>query len=145
MDSVEPLRALEAALSEGRSTFAWALAYAREGDPLPELWSRCDDPHLMLGLAARVHNAHASEALKQAALDPRTYPHARDCLLTAARYLAGGSLRDAESWMTSAVVHYPGRGTARPQPEKGRALCDALCQALRGRVALTLDALDGTR
>jgi hypothetical protein len=141
MDHVEPLRALEAALSDGRSTFAWALAHAKDGDPLPALWQRCDDPYVMLAVGSRVRIGECVLALREAALDARTYPHARDCLQHAARYLEQGSLADAESWATSAIVHYPGRGTARPQPEKGRAVSDAICEAIRRRISLTMESI----
>lgn len=141
MEVVEPLRALEAALSSGRSTFAWTLEHASQGDPLPALWERCDEPIIMLSLAARVGLRRCSQALREASLDARTYPHARDCLQHAARYIDEGAIASAESWATSAIVHYPGRGTARPQPEKGRAVGEAICEAIRRHVALSLDAL----
>jgi hypothetical protein len=141
MDHVEPLRALEFALASGHSTFAWALAHARDGDPLPELWQRCDDPIVMLCIAARVSNERCALALLDAAADARTYPHARDCLTNAARYLRDGAISSAESWTTSAFVHYPGRGTARPQPEKGRAVSDAICGAIRSRISLSMEVL----
>lgn len=141
MDPVDPLRVLDATLERGASTFAWALTYAKDGDPLPTLWSRCDDPFVMVSIAARVHRAEAARALAEASLDARTYPHGRDCLLSAARALAAGSIDSAESFVNSAIVHYPGRGTARPQPEKSYALRAAICEAPRRRVALSLDAL----
>lgn len=136
--SADPLHALDHALEQGRSTFAWALEHAANGDPLPSLWSACDDPFVMLSLAARVHIDATGRALLDASKDERTYPHARDCLTSAARALSTGAIREAESWVNSAVVHFPGRGTARPQPEKGRALSIAICDALRRHVALEL-------
>lgn len=141
MDLVEPLRALEAALASGHSTFAWALAHAKDGDPLPGLWQRCDDPIVMLSIGARVSHHECVQALRDAAADARIYPHARDCLTNAARYLQAGSVSSAESWVTSAFVHYPGRGTARPQPEKGRAVSDAICESIRRRITLSMEAL----
>jgi hypothetical protein len=141
MDAASKLRALDALLAEGRSTFAWALEHAVDGDPIPDLWDACDDWQVMLSLAARRFSEATSEALRDAAQGPGTYPHARDCLMTAARYLSQGATREAGSWVDSAVVHYPGRGTARPQPEKGRVVEETLCRALRARVALTLDGV----
>jgi hypothetical protein len=137
----DPLHALDDALRDGRSTLPWALAFARDGDPLPALWAACDDPFVMLSLAHRVAPLATIEALRAASQHERAYPHARDCLLAAARELESARFAAAESWVNSAVVHYPGRGTARPQPEKGRALSLALCDALRDRVALTLGAV----
>ncbi len=141
MQLIEPLRALEAALSNGRSTFAWALEHAANGDPLPALWDRCDDPIIMVSLGARVSVALCVSALREASLDARTYPHARDCLQQGARYLEQGAIASAESWVTSAFVHYPGRGTARPQPEKGRAVSDAICESIRRRISLTMESV----
>jgi hypothetical protein len=141
MDDVEPLRALESALASGHSTFAWALAYARERDPLPELWKRCDDPIVMLRIAARVSVDQCALALLDAANDARAYPHARDCLTNAARYLREGAIVSAQSWTTSAFVHYPGRGTAMPQPEKGRAVSAVICESIRRRIALSIEVI----
>lgn len=138
----DPLHALDHALEQGRSTFAWALEHATQGDPLPTLWQQCDDPFVMLSLAARVHIDGAGRALLDASADARAYPHARDCLTSAARALASGAVREAESWVNSAVVHFPGRGTARPQPEKGRALAAAVCDALRRHVSLELSLIE---
>ncbi len=141
MDAAAKLRALDALLAQGRSTLAWTLEHAADGDPIPALWAVCDDPRVMLSLASRRFTDAAADALRDAAMGAATYPHARDCLLTAARYLAQGATRDAGSWLDSAIVHYPGRGTARPQPEKGRAVEETLCRAMRARVSLTLDVV----
>jgi|LNFM01.1.fsa_nt_gb hypothetical protein len=137
----DPLHALVDALESGRSTFAWALEHASAGDPLPALWDRCEDPFVMLCLAAHVRVAETSRALLEASTDERTYPHARDCLSSAARALGTGAIREAESWVNSAVVHFPGRGSARPQPEKGRAVSAAICDAIRKHVSLELALL----
>ncbi|MDP3275659.1 MAG: hypothetical protein Q8Q09_10725 [Deltaproteobacteria bacterium] len=138
---LDTLAELEQLLATQKSTFAWALTHASAGDPLPDAWLRCKDPYVMLSLAALVARDHAMAALELAALDTRVYPHARDCLTSGARSLRKGNIRDSMSWLSSALVHYPGRGTARPQPEKGRAAAAAVCDALRSRVSLTMDLL----
>lgn len=140
-DDEDPLRELLELLRDQRSTFAWALRHAGQGDPLPQAWLRCVDARVMFFYAAILDRAQTSVILQEVAISADSYPHARECLLSADRELRLHRRASAESLLDSALIHFPGRGTAMPRPHFADRLNACLCEAFRRRIVVNLEGI----
>lgn len=131
----EAIASLADELADGsRSTLAWALVHASQGDPIPEAWARCNDPIAMVMLLERARVQELTVAFDRMTKHAHTYPHARECFSSAAQDLRWGRRGVSARWVRDALIHFPGRGTAQPRPERAEALRASLCGVLREQV-----------
>lgn len=136
----EPIASLAAELAgPSSSTLAWALVHAAGGDPIPEAWARCADPIAMVALMERARVQELIAGFDRMTKHAATYPHARECFASAAQDLRWGRRGVSARWVRDALIHFPGRGTAQPRPERAELLRASLCAVLReGVPALAL-------
>ena len=135
----DTLTELAALLALQKSTFQWALRHASAGDPLPEAWQQCSEPRVMFFFSALVDPLKTASILREIANSKVCYPHARECLMSAERDLGVNRRSSAESFFDSALIHFPGRGTAMPRPQLGQQLSDTLCTEFRREISVSLE------